>query len=79
MIQIYTMFLRRSPKFLTLQKHSIKRVLEGPLGGSGVEHLPVAQHVIPGVLGSIPALGSLHGASFSLCLSLCLSLRVSHE
>ena len=25
----------------------------------------------PGVLGSSPALGSLHGACFSLCLSLC--------
>ena len=33
----------------------------------------------PGVLESGPALGSLHGACFSLCLCLCPSLYVSHE
>uniref|UniRef100_A0A8I3PVD7 Leucine, glutamate and lysine rich 1 n=2 Tax=Canis lupus familiaris TaxID=9615 RepID=A0A8I3PVD7_CANLF len=31
----------------------------------------------PGVLGSSPALGSLHGACFSFCLCLCFSLCVS--
>ena len=31
----------------------------------------------PGDPGSSPALGSLHGACFSLCLCLCLSLSLS--
>ena len=31
----------------------------------------------PGVLGSSPTPGSLHGACFSLCLGLCLSFSVS--
>ena len=51
------------------------QVNEGSLEGSGVEHLPSD----PGVLGLSPALGSLHGACFSLCLCLCLPLCVSHE
>ena len=33
----------------------------------------------PGVLGSSPPSGSLHGACFYLCLCLCLSPCVSHE
>ena len=32
-----------------------------------------------GVPGSSPVSGSLHGASFSLCLCLCPSVCVSHE
>ena len=58
----------------------IKNVLEWEHpDGSGVEHLPSAQGMTPGVLGSSPASGSLHGACFSLCLCLCppLSLSVS--
>ena len=43
----------------------------GHLGGSVVEHLPLAQGVM-GVPGSSPTSGSLHGACFSLCLCLCL-------
>ena len=31
----------------------------------------------PGVLGSSPTSGSLHGVCFSLCLCLCLSLSLS--
>ena len=63
------------------------------LGGSVVEHLPLAQVVILGVLGSSLALGSLQGerepagslllplqgACFSLCLCFCLSVCVFHE
>ena len=33
----------------------------------------------PGDLGSSPTSGSLHGACFSLCLSMSLLLCVSHE
>ena len=33
----------------------------------------------PGDLGSSPALGSLHGACFSLCLCLCLSVSFMNE
>ena len=43
------------------------------------EHLPSAQVVIPGVLGSSPTSGSPQGACFFLCLFLCLCLSVSHE
>ena len=48
------------------------------LGGSVVEHLPLAQGMISRS-GSSPTLGSLWGACFSLCLCPCLSLCVSHE
>ena len=57
---------------------------EGCLGGSVVEHLPLAQVVIPrswdGVLHQAPRRepASL-SACFSLHLCLCLSLSVSHE
>ncbi|CAK7310959.1 hypothetical protein VULLAG_LOCUS15774 [Vulpes lagopus] len=46
----------------------------GRLGGLAVK-------LLPGVLGSSPTSGSLHGACFFLCLCLCLSLSVSvsHE
>ena len=50
-------------------------MLPGHLGGSGVERLPSAQGVMPGVLGSSPA--SPQGACSSLCLSLPLSLGLS--
>ena len=47
----------------------------GPLGGSVVERLPLAQVVI---LGLSPASGSPQGACFfSLCLCCCLCLCVS--
>ena len=49
------------------------------LGGSVVEHLPLAQVVIQGSWDRVPALGSPQGSCFSLCLYLCLSLCVSHE
>ena len=51
----------------------------GCQGGSVVEHLPLAQVVIPGVMGSSLHRDSLQGACVSLCLCLCLSLCVSHE
>ena len=47
-------------------------MIGGRLGASVVEHLPLAQGVIPG-------LGDLQGACFSLCLCLCPSFCVSHE
>ena len=50
----------------------------GHLGGSVVEHLPLAQGVISEP-GWSPTLGSLWGACFSLCLPLFLPLCVSHE
>ena len=51
----------------------LKLICMGRLGGSVVGHLPLAQGVIPGVLGSSSASGFLHGACFSLCLCLCLT------
>ena len=44
--------------------------MEGPLGDSGVEHLPSAQGVIPGSWDLSPISGSPQGACFSLCLCL---------
>ena len=48
----------------------------GHLGGSAVEHLPLAQGMIPGS-GIESHIGLLQRACFSLCLSLCLSLSLS--
>ena len=49
----------------------LKEAGDGALGGSQVvAYLPSAQGMI---LRLSPALGSLHGACFSLCLCLCLS------
>ena len=56
-----------------------ENLIQGCLAGSVVEHLPLAQGVIPEVLGSSTASDSSQGACFSLCLHLCLSLCVSHE
>ena len=56
----------------------LKIFVEGCLGGSAIEHLPLAQGMIP-VPGLSLASGSLRGACFSLCLCLCLPLCVSHE
>ena len=53
---------------------SFKSVKQGHLGGSEVEHLPLAQTMIPA-----SALASPQGTCFSLCLCLCLPLCVSHE
>ena len=51
----------------------------GCLGGSVVEHLPLAQGIISQSqdLGPFPA--PCMEPAFSLCLCLCLSLCVSHE
>ena len=49
----------------------------GRLGGSAVEHLPLAQGMSQ-IQGSSPTLGSLQGACFSLSVSLLLS-PFSHE
>ena len=56
------------------KKEATKTSPEGCLGGSGVEHLPSAQGVIPQVLGLSLAWGSALGACFSVCLSLPLSV-----
>ena len=45
---------------------------QGCLGGPVVKRLPLACD--PEVPGWSPTLGSLHGACFSLCLCLCVSL-----
>ena len=50
----------------------------GSLGGSAVERLPLAQGVTPGSWDRVP-IELLPGGCFSLCLSLPLSLCVSHE
>ena len=51
----------------------------GQLGGSVVEHLPLARGVIPGP-GTKSRITLPTGSLFSLCLCLCLSLLcVSHE
>ena len=52
---------------------------QGCLGGSVVEHLPLAQVMISGSGDGVPASGSPQGACFSLCLCLFLCLCVSHE
>ena len=68
-------------KTLLLGSCYIKINIQGSLGVSVVEHLPLAQSVILG-----PWDQDLHwapcgrkGACFSLCLYLCLSICVSHE
>ena len=61
-----------------LSLFKINKIL-GCLGGSMVEHLPLAQGVIPGVPGSSSTSGSPDWACFSLCLFLCPPLCVSHE
>ena len=48
---------------------------QGRLGGSVVEHLPLAQMVIPGSWS--PISGSPKGACFSLCFYLCFSVCLS--
>ena len=51
---------------------------EGRLGGSGVEHLPVAQVVIPGSRDRVPHWAPcMEPASLSACVS--ASFCVSHE
>ena len=74
----------KSPRYISPRgvMHSVvttvkDTALQGHLGGSVVDHLPLAQVLISGVLGSGPVSGSLHGDCFSLCLGLCLSFCVS--
>ena len=50
----------------------------GPLRGSVVERLPLAQGMIPG-LGIESHIGGLQGACFFLCLCLCLSLSLMNK
>ena len=54
----------------------IEDKLMGCLGGSVVEHLPLAQGMILESWDRVPHC-TLHGACFSLCLCLCLSLSLS--
>ena len=58
------------------QNHEQKMVRVGHLGGSVVEHLPLAQGVTQGSWDQMSPWGSLQGACFSLCLylPLCVSL-----
>ena len=52
----------------------------GCLGGSVVERLSAfGSGCDPGDLGLSPRSGSLHGACFSLCLGLCLSVSLMNK
>ena len=59
------------------QSYSIRNQNQGCLGHSVVEHLPLAQGVIPGL--GIESHTGLPVRSLLLLLCLCLSLCVSHE
>ena len=67
---------RKKPVTYSLTYPHQKWLLLGPLGGSAVKRLPLAQGMIPG-LESSPMSGSLQEACFSFCLCLCLPPCVS--
>ena len=74
-----TLILLRNQRYATWldlwegeMKHRGQKGLEGHLGGSVVEHLPLAQIVILGSWDRVLQAG----ACFSLCLCLCLSLSL---
>ena len=72
------MFVLAQPPNKSVCKVTFKNLTLGHLGGSAVEHLPLAQGVILGP-GTECCIGLPAGACFSLCLCLCFFLCVSHE
>ena len=76
---LYYILLLLQEVLHSLKSFPHKHAIGEHLGGSGVEHLPFGTGRDPGVLGSGPALGSLQGACFSLCLCLCLSVSLMNE
>ena len=55
----------------------VRNKVEGPLGGSAVEHLPLTQGVIPGVQDQVPHQAPLESLLLRLPVSLPLSLSLS--
>ena len=60
------------------RKQALKSFAKGP-GGLSQSSICLQSGHDPGVLGSSPASGSLHGACFSLSLGLCLSLSLMNK
>ena len=57
----------------------ILKQIERPLSGSVLEHLPLAQVLIPRSWDGVPLRAPLHGAFFSFCWCLCLSLCLMNQ